>query len=310
MPKRLREFDRFLQRNKRSKAARDAILRRAIPEYFVDEKLRQFEEYNEKERAYSDTVENYLQREREKRIDDINDVFLKHIKTDYKYDNLSRIVRAKFHRDPLCCIGSVKRPPGGRFNFGQTTRITTNYFQALYLANDYDTAFAECFHSEDESIGDFAHFKVTAKIDRYLDLRDKNVIGDFFKVIKDIKLPNEYIELAKQLGVEPMSLCLKETELYNAIFSERYKAWDTWVDQYAPSQWFGYYVYDLGIPAIVYPSVRDAKGFNLAVYTENFEDTDNEIKLSSSLDWSQVSQERSYIDSNNFADIQKQVILD
>ena len=137
MPKKLKELDAFLRRNKRSKQARDAVLRKIIPEYFVDQKLRQFEEYNEKERAYSDTVENFLQRERENRIDEINEALLKNVKNDLSKKNLSRIVRAKFSTDPLCPIGSIKRPPGGRFNFGQSTRFTCSYFQALYLANDY-----------------------------------------------------------------------------------------------------------------------------------------------------------------------------
>ncbi len=305
MPKKLKELDAFLKKSGTRKRAQDAAFRYLSPEYFVDQKLIQFEEYNEKERAYSDTVENYLQREREKLIDDINESFLLNVKNDFEYSGLSRIVNAKFSTYPLCSIGSIKKPPGDRFNFGQSTRFTTNYFQALYLANNYDTAFSESYHSKDEAIGDFAHFKVAVKIDRYLDLRDKKVIKDFFKVVKTITLPDEFIKMAKDLKIEPMSLCKRSSELYNSIFSERYKAWDTWLDQYSPSQWLGFYVYKLGIPAIVYPSIRYKDGFNVAIYTDNFHETENEVRFKTPADWKQVAEDRKYINSANFKELQQ-----
>lgn len=304
----LRQLDAFLKKNKISRRARDAALRSIVPEYFIDQKLRAFEQSNNEERAYCDLVENYLQRERENRIDQINEALLKNVKTDFEHENLSRIVRAQFHKDPLCCYGSVRKPPGGRFNFGQTTRGASNYFQALYLANEYNTAFQESYHSEDESIGNFAHFNVQAKIDRYIDLRSGNAINDFFDVIQSITIPETFIELAKQINIEPMSLTKNGKELYASIFSERYKAWDTWVDQYSSSQWFGYYVYNLGIPAIVYPSVRNKEGFNLAVFTEHFKDTDNRIELKSPSDWENVPEERKFIDGENYCHIQKPII--
>ncbi len=308
MPKMPRELDQFLKKAKRAKQAKDAIVRRLFPEYFVEAKLKHFEVMSEKERAYCETVENFLQRERENRISEINDSLLSNIKLQYEHDDLSRIVRAKFSTDPLCPIGSVRRPPGGRFNFGQTTRLASNYFQALYLANDFETALAETYHSKEESIGDFMHCKVSVKIDRYLDLRDKKVIKGFFDTIKTIKIPTEFVDLAVDLGVEPMSICKDDSEIYNAIFSERYKAWDTWVDQYSPSQWLGFYIYSLGIPAVIYPSVRDQRGFNLAIYPDNFKDTENLISLKTPEHFLEIKEERKSIHSDNYREIQESIL--
>ncbi|MCK6593952.1 MAG: RES family NAD+ phosphorylase [Bacteriovoracaceae bacterium] len=304
----MKQLDEFLKKSKLSQKARDFTFRKIIPEYFIDQKLKAFEQANEAEKAYCDLVENYLQRERENILDDINTSLLNNVKLDFINDDLSRIVRARFSKDPLCTLGSVKKPPGGRFNFGQTTRGGSNYFQALYLGSDYETAFNESFHSQEESIGDFAHFKVKANIDRYIDLRSTKAIDDFFRVISTIKIPQNFLTLAKDIDVEPMSLCASGKELYTSIFSDRYKAWDTWVDQFSTSQWFGYYVYSLGIPAIVYPSVRNKVGFNIVIFMDNLRDTDNFITFKDPESWEQVSENRKYINSDNQCDLQRSIL--
>lgn len=307
MNKGLRELDAFQKINKMSRKAKDSTYRKLFPEYFVDQKLKALEQSNAAEKSYCDLVENYLQRARESMSDDINSALLNNLKLDFEHENLSRIVRAKFSNDPLCSFGSVRRPPGGRFNFGQSTRRGSEYFQALYLGNDYDTSFHESFHSKDESIGDFSHFKVKAKLDKYLDLRNKKVIEDFYDVIGAIKLPPEFKEFAAHYGVEPMSLVKNAKELQAAIFSERYKAWDTWVDQYSTSQWFGFYAYSLGIPAIIYPSIRYKEGFNLAIYMDNFKDTKNTVTFKTPGDWEHVPENRKYINSENHCDLQRSI---
>jgi len=74
--------------------------------------------------------------------------------TEYQQVGLSRIVSGNYSKNPLCSLGSIRRPPGGRFNFGSISSAIKD-FQCLYLASDFETAFAECYHHEyDESVGD------------------------------------------------------------------------------------------------------------------------------------------------------------
>lgn len=57
-------------------------------------------------------------------------------------------------------------------------------------------------------------------------------------------------------------------ELHKSLFEVHYQQWITWLDIPSNSQWFGHYVKQAGIEAIIYPSLR-YNCYNLAVYPEN-----------------------------------------
>ena len=70
-----------------------------------------------------------------------------------------------------------------------------------------------------------------------------------------------------------------------------------WLDIPSNSQWFGCYVKEAGIEAIIYPSLRYEGCYNCAVYPENFA-AKSFIKLAD--DHSSVSEARVEINKKNY----------
>jgi hypothetical protein len=54
---------------------------------------------------------------------------------------------------------------------------------------------------------------------------------------------------------------------------------EPFIDQPAASQWFGYYVREAGIHGIIYPSIRNSEGYNLAIFPDTLGDTTARIEL-------------------------------
>lgn len=305
-----KKTDIFEELNKISKEKKrlwELGMMRIAPEKFVEHKLKQFEKYTESQVTYANLVETYLISARNNIIDQIEKSLTQNLKRNLKLDNLSRIVSSRFAHDPLNSIGSIKRPPGGRFNFGQTTTFSSNYFQALYLAEDYDTAFEETYHStQDSNISNFLHSKVECFLEDYLDLRDDKVFSEFFRVIDSIRIPKQFDIIANQFNVDPIILCPSAEVLKQHIFSPLFKAWDTYLNQFSLSQWFGFYCYQARIPGMIYPSVRHDGKFNIVIFYDNFENTNSYVGLSKPKDFPFINDTRKLVDKNNFNDLMKE----
>ena len=71
-------------------------------------------------------------------------------------------------------------------------------------------------------------------------------------------------------------------KLLKNIFESNYKQWGIWFDQPSNSQWIGHYAKLAGLQGIAYPSCRNTSGYNLAVFTENFENTDAFVEINDS----------------------------
>lgn len=293
-------FDDFKRKNSISKQAKDEMFRRAMPEQFVEKELKAFENYTQSQKEYRGLTETYLERERERRLENILTGLNSAKKSDLAETQFHRIVRSRFSHNPLCSVGSVERPPGGRFNFGKSTRFVTNYFYCLYVGDSYETSFEESFYSTEESIGDFASFKIDVKIDSFLDLTTDAPYEAFYEVIKDIRLPADFEKFALARGIQPMSLVNSPQALKLAIMSPNWKSWDTWLDLFAPSQWFGYYAQLAGIGGILYPSARRDGGKNLAIFMDNFEATGSEVALSNPNEWPLINEALKKINSDNY----------
>lgn len=70
------------------------------------------------------------------------------------------------------------------------------------------------------------------------------------------------------------------------------------LDQPSNSQWFGHYAKLTGIQSIVYPSCRNTSGYNVVVFTENFENTDSVAEITDEVSF--IDSVRKRIDSTNF----------
>lgn len=286
------------------------IHRKLSPHTYLENKLILFEKLDNNARQLWSDFQSYLADEREKVLDQIIDTLLKSTQENYANQNYGRIIGSKFSATPLSSKGSYLVPPGGRFNFGQSISYQT-YFPALYIASEYEVAFAEKFHISQDFISkdgltaldlslrkpeSFSYQRVNFMLDRVLDLRNDNAINSFYEVIKHIKMPKIYQEQAKRLK-QNMNLIPNCEMLKASIFDPNYEQWDFWLEQPSPSQWFGHYVRLAGIQGLIYPSVRTKSGHNMAIYLDQFEDSQCFIQLS---DENFVQKDQVKVDSTNY----------
>lgn len=282
------------------------IHKKVAPQNYLENKLIRLEKMDNDARQLWADFQNYLADEREKRLDEITDALLANAEPNFEGKFYSRIVGSKFSLSPLSSKGSYLMPPGGRFNIGQSISYHS-YFSALYIANDYETAFYEKFNVETNdskefssslrSPDSFTHHRINFKLDKIIDLTNNKAINAFYEVVKNIKMPKIYADQAKRLKLK-MDVVPSSSQLRETIFDPRYQQWDFWIDQPSPSQWFAHYVRYAGIQGIRYPSLRKANGENIAIFLDTFEDTDSFVELSDESDYVPLSNIR--VNGENF----------
>jgi RES domain-containing protein len=289
----------------------EKLKKKVTPHRFIENEIVRLERLDDESRDLWADFQGHLASERDKVLDQIKDSLLESSSFDYSGNNFSRITGSQFSQNPLSAKGSYLAPPGGRFNFGRSISYQM-YFPALYLASDYKTAFAEKFHQSDDYVGrnglnifdlglretgSFLHVRTNFHLERILDLRDENVFRLFYNSISHIKIPDIIKNRVKKLRTN-LSLVDSAKDLRRSIFDPNYEQWDTWIDQPSPSQWFGHYVRLAGIQGILYPSVRNMEGLNLAIFIDQFEDSDSYVELSDEV--GHIDEEFRKLDNNNF----------
>jgi RES domain-containing protein len=247
----------------------------------------------EEELEYWRAFQNHLVAERETRKDRIHESLRMQAISGYANDHLVRIVDTRYQTRPLSSYGSIIVPPGGRFNFGEISAFHT-MFQALYVASDFPTAAAERFlrtqtaadRVDQESLilrldpeASFTSYRIRVADLTVIDIRDDANLTPFTEVISEITVPAWITSLAKNRR-QPLPKTLKTVdELKALLFDPMYTQWGSLIDQPAASQWFGHYVREAGIQGIIYPSVRDSNGYNIAIFPDNLKETQAIMEL-------------------------------
>lgn len=285
-----------------------------LPHHYVESELVRFEKMSEDQISFFERYYQYLANEREKVLENIKDALVSNIIRDYSVIDYSRIVGGKYLKSPLSSKGSFLVPPGGRFNFDQSISYQ-GYFPALYVSDSYETSYCEKFGdlvgfktkdgltandlSLKPKIDSFSHFKLKIQLDQVLDLRKEKVFKEFFEEIKHIGIPKELSAEAKKLKLSSLSVIGSFENLRDAIFAHDYGEYVSWINQHSPSQWFGHYVRLSNIQGIVYPSVKNNSGVNIAIFLEQFEGTNSFVELSDDAD---IDENQKRVDKNNFND--------
>lgn len=282
------------------------------PELLLEAHLIKLESMNRAQLHFWESYWIYLAQQREKRIDEIKFALLESTQRNVKLDGLCRIVGARYSDNPLSTVGSVVRPPGGRFNIGSISSSLKDMY-CLYLASDFSTAFAEKYKYEYGAnvgqdttpeqmaavrTGSFIQCECEISLDSVLDLRDVDSIKMFSDVIAEIKPREDLQEAAKKLGIGKIGTASNPVSLMKTILAEDYEQWGTIIEQPSNSQWIGHYASEAGIAGIIYPSVRSRSGFNVATFIDNFYESDNYIRISSP--FAHLSTDRSTIDQKNY----------
>lgn len=212
----------------------------------------------------------------------------------FEFTGWSRIVDYRYTLAPLSVAGSV-RSEGGRFNIG--ARLSPGAFTpfpALYLGEDYATAYQERFGQAPETSavglsgadlalrkpGSFTQVRVRGRLDLMLDLGDPQALKPFVEVIKTFVLPSHVTTLARQLGLRrPPGLVRSVPGLQRQLLHRNWRMLPMQFDLPANTQVFGRMAAAAGMHGILYPSVRHAGSRCLALYPQNWRDSGSFVEV-------------------------------
>ncbi len=211
----------------------------------------------------------------------------------FEFSAWKRIVDYQFSLNPLSARGSMLNDPGGRFNIGSISRFKSLTFPALYLAEDFETAYKEKkgLYQKEKVSGLTAEelaltsnnsitvVSVQGKIDEVLDITQSSPLKNFFDLIKTIHLPPDFIRRANKLNVPPLLHVRSLDELHAGLLTPYWRNLPMQVDIPANSQILGQIADAADIQAILYPSKMSAHKRCLAIFPKNFAESTAFIQL-------------------------------
>ena len=208
--------------------------------------------------------------------------------TALQLDHWVRIVTYQYSLEPLTCAGSLQAL-GGRFNAGyELDANTMRPWPALYLAQNFETAFREKFQlATDENVdgltpqdlsleGAVSHTTVfvNGQLNRVFDMTAFTSLISVAKVLSKIKLPSDVAALARKLKFDRNTFLMVKTgqQLFNAAVKQNWRVLPTQFGLPAPSQILAQLIRNAGYEAILYPSSKGS-GKCLAVFPTNLGDS-------------------------------------
>lgn len=220
-----------------------------------------------------------------------------------------RCVDSAYLTKPLFATGSRVSLQGGRFNIGQVDSGKFPSFSALYLAENEETAFKEKFQikntnsffdSSDFGLrkkSSFHFFRINGRLDNVIDIRSPENLKPFLKQIKKLTPPNELIEKARKLGLNPPDAIRTLKKLMATLSDQEWSTYPTAIDIPSNSQIFGLIAKTAGLHGVLYKS-KFQSGSCLAIFPENFINSESMIELS---DITDVTIPVTRVDKNNCA---------
>ncbi len=205
-------------------------------------------------------------------------------------DHWARIIDYKYSLQPLSAAGSLVR--GGRFNIGNDLDPGKYpVFPALYLAADYDTAYAERFGQRPSASGglegheyalrtpgSFTSVNVTGKLGNLFDLRNAKNLRQFAAVISGFDLPKELRDLAASARIKSPLLVRSAGQLKTNLLAHNWRLYPSQYEIPANPQVFGRLVVDAGFDGIVYASTKGPKAC-VALFPTNFSGSESHVEL-------------------------------
>lgn len=199
----------------------------------------------------------------------------------------ARTVTYQYSLQPLSCAGSLQSV-GGRFNAGfELDDNTLNPWPALYMAEDFETAYREKFQlastdltdglkpdelALEHSVGMTTIF-MNGRMENGFDMTSFVTLNSIGRIFRDVKMPTEAAQLAKKLKIRDGSKVMVQNgqQLHSAIVKNNWRVWPMQFGIPAPSQTMAELIKAAGYEGILYPSSK-GPGRCLAVFPENLSD--------------------------------------
>lgn len=200
----------------------------------------------------------------------------------------TRIVDYRYSLEPLSAKGSMEK--GGRFNIGRDLDVDLFApFPALYMASNYDTAYAERFGSPTagvelqphelalRSTRSFSSVALQGEIQCLFDLRHPSTVKEFSKVISTFRMNKELQQIARKLDMKGPLLIHSGNDLYKSLLGN----WRDMPMQYglpSNSQVFARFLKQAGFEGVIYPSTK-GKGECIALFLDQLNGSDSFVEL-------------------------------
>lgn len=237
-------------------------------------------------------IEPQRQRHRQELIEALQSVSCRKI----EIAGWTRLVSFRFSQQPLSAAGSLTEY-GGRFNIGRDVdQAIQKPWPALYIAEDYETAYREKFQLPKSDrvdgltpeelalspVQSFAAIQVNGHLENVFDLEQKGMLDPLCRVLRTMKLTSEALRLGKRLGVEK-SLYMINTpsRFHKDVLEANWRSMPVQFGMPSPSQIFAAMVLDAGYEAIRYPSTKGG-GACLAIFPHKIVSDQSYIQLDAS----------------------------
>lgn len=195
-----------------------------------------------------------------------------------------RIVSFKHSLTPLSCAGSLTYV-GGRFNPGiELEPGTIEPWPALYVAQDYETAFRERFgRRRSENVdgltpeelalhagGSHATVLLKGQLTNVFDLTSAKSLNGVARELGKIKMPERARQLKRKLKIRENDLTMVQTgrRLYEMAVNQNWRVLPVQFGLPAPSQILAELIYAAGFEGILYASTKGL-GNCMAVFPEH-----------------------------------------
>lgn len=197
------------------------------------------------------------------------------------------MVPYQYSLQPLSCAGSMQSV-GGRFNAGfELDDNTLNPWPALYVAENFETAYREKFQlastdltdglkpeelALEHSVGLTTVF-LNGHLENVFDMTSFISLTSVGRIFRGVKMPKEAAQLAKKLKISGGHNFMIQNgqQLHSAIVKHNWRVWPIQFGLPAPSQTMAELIKDAGYEGIRYPSSK-GPGSCIAVFPENLLD--------------------------------------
>lgn len=231
--------------------------------------------------------------ERRRHREDLLDALRRGSATPLELTNWVRIVTYRYSLAPLSSAGSL-HGIGGRFNAGTDLDDgTLAAWPALYMAQDYETAFREKFQiAADETRGGLtpqdlgltpgashATVMLRGRLSNVFVVNDDGALAIFCAVLRRVGMPAAARRLQKKLQIPNRDggMIRSTPQLKRALLAHNWRMQPTQFGMPAPSQIFAELVRAAGFEGILYESTK-GPGRCLAIFPDAMRD-DSFIEL-------------------------------
>jgi hypothetical protein len=234
-----------------------------------------------------------LERHRAEHSDELMEAIRSSTKGPLEFTSWARLVDYQYSNRPLSTEGSIKGD-GGRFNIGRTLNPATyTPFPALYVAEDFPTAYRERFGIDREGSErglsaseltlrkdhSFSYVALNVRVETVLDVGDLDALQTTVDVLRRFKMPKTVGALARALRIRLPGLVRSPAGLQKQLLNPHWRVEPVQYSLPSNSQIFGRLCAAAGVHAISYPSVRDGDTRCLALFPQNWAKSSSFVEL-------------------------------